>query len=90
MKEFIQGILRSNIDVIKLVVQGVPMLLIKNMVAKMLLSPQVAHAKLPTKRKELNFLKIVPPKALVDKEGWKISMLKGIYVVRMFALIQGI
>jgi hypothetical protein len=51
MKEFIQGIIRSNIDEIKLVVQGVLMLLIKNTVAKMLLLPQVMHSKLPTKKK---------------------------------------
>jgi hypothetical protein len=43
-----------------------------------------------TKQKELNLQKIAPPKVLVDSEGWKVSMFKGMYITRMLALIQGI
>jgi hypothetical protein len=32
-------------------------------------------------------LKIVPLEVLVDREGWKMSMLKGMYIARMPALI---
>lgn len=35
-------------------------------------------------------MKIAPPKVLVDKEGWKVSMLKGIYVARISTFIQAI
>ncbi len=34
------------------------------------------------------YRKIVPPKALVDQEGWMVSLLKGMYVARLLALIQ--
>jgi hypothetical protein len=37
-----------------------------------------------------NFQKIAPLEALVDREGWKMSMLKGMYIARMPILIQGI
>jgi hypothetical protein len=36
MKEFIQGIVRFNTDVIELIVQGVPVLFIKDTMAEML------------------------------------------------------
>ncbi len=47
----------------------------------------------PTKEKEREnevaiYWKIAPLKALVDREGWKVSLFKGIYVVRLSALIQ--
>jgi hypothetical protein len=32
--------------------------------------------------------KITPPKALVDQEGWKVSLLNGMYAARLLALIQ--
>ncbi len=35
-------------------------------------------------------MKITPLEALGDKEGWKMSMFKGMYVVRILVLIQGI
>jgi hypothetical protein len=35
-------------------------------------------------------LKIAPPEVLVDREGWKVSMLEGIYVAKIFALVQTI
>ncbi len=56
----------------------------------MLLLPQARHSKLPIKQKEPSFKKIAPLEALVDMEGWKVSMLKGMYVARMPILIQGI
>jgi hypothetical protein len=39
MKEFIQGIIESNIDMIESIVQGVAMLLTKDTVPEMLLLP---------------------------------------------------
>ncbi len=90
VKEFIQGIVWSNTDVIKSIIQGVPVLFIENTMAKVLLLPQVGHLKLLTKQKEPSLLKITPPKALVDKERQKVSMFKGMYITRMPALIQGI
>lgn len=47
----------------------------------------------PTKEKERGkevaiYWKIAPPKALVDREEWKVSLLKGIYVIRLLTLIQ--
>lgn len=39
VKEFIQGIIQFNMDMIELIVQWVPMLLTKDTVAKMLLLP---------------------------------------------------
>ncbi len=50
----------------------------------------MGRSKLQAKQKEPNLLKITPLKALGDKEGWKMSMLKGMYVVTMLTLIQGI
>jgi hypothetical protein len=40
----------------------------------------------PTKEKEKEatiYRKIAPPKALVDREGWKVSLLKGMYIARL-------
>jgi hypothetical protein len=45
------------------------------------------HSKLPIKQKELSLLEITPSKALIDKEGWKMSMLKGLYTTRLPASI---
>jgi hypothetical protein len=47
----------------------------------------------PTKEKEREkegaiYWKIAPLKALVDREGWKVSLFKGIYVARLSTLIQ--
>jgi hypothetical protein len=56
----------------------------------MLLLLKVEHFKLLTKEKELSLLKIAPPKALVDKERWKVSMFKSMYAAKMHALIEGI
>lgn len=66
------------------------MLLTKDIMAKMLILPHVGHLKLLTKHKEPNFQKLAPQKALVDREGWKVSMLKGMYIAQMPTLIQGI
>jgi hypothetical protein len=46
----------------------------------------------PTKEKEqekevVAYRKNVPSKALVDQEGWKVSLLKGMYAIRLLALI---
>ncbi len=90
VKEFIQGIVRFNTDMIESIVQGVLMLFTKDMVVEMLLLPQVEHFKLLAKYKESNLLKIAPPEVLVDREGWKVSMLKGIYVAKIFVLVQAI
>jgi len=62
----------------------------KDIVAEMLVLPQAKHLKLLAKQKEPNFQKIAPPKILVDREGWKMSMFKGMYIARMPTLIQGI
>ncbi len=35
-------------------------------------------------------MKIAPLEALVDREGWKVFMLKGMYARKMPALIQGV
>ncbi len=41
------------------------------------------------KEKEVaTHLKIVPPNAIVDYEGGKVSFLKGMYDAKLFALIQ--
>ncbi len=58
--------------------------------------PKIGIKNLPpklTKEKEkinevIIYQKIVPWKALVDQKGWKVSLLKGMYVVRLLALIQ--
>jgi hypothetical protein len=34
------------------------------------------------------YQKIVPPKVLVNQEGWKVSLLKGMYATRLPTLIQ--
>jgi hypothetical protein len=65
-------------------------LLTEDIVAKMFVLPQVKHLKLASKQKEPNFQKIAPSEVLVDREGWKVSMFKAMYVARMLALIQGI
>jgi hypothetical protein len=78
VKEFIQGIIWFHTDVIELVVTR---------------GSDTAHRKhggrdviIATSR-ALKLLAIVPSKALVDREGWKVSMLKGMYIVRMLVLI---
>jgi hypothetical protein len=43
----------------------------------------------PQKEKEMTiYWKITPPKTLVDWEGWKVSLLKCMYVTRLPILIQ--
>jgi hypothetical protein len=54
------------------------------------ITTQAGHSKLLAKHKEPSFLKIAPPKVLVDKEGWKVFMLKCIYAARISAFIQTI
>jgi hypothetical protein len=66
------------------------MLFTKDIVVEMLVLPQAKHLKLLAKQKEPNFQQIAPPKILVDREGWKMSMFKGMYIARMSILIQGI
>jgi hypothetical protein len=63
------------------------MLFTKDIMVEMLVLPLTRHLKPPTKQKELNFQKIAPLEALVDREGWKVSMLKGMHVARMPILI---
>lgn len=63
------------------------MLFIENTMAKLLLLPHIGHSKLSTKKKESNFQKIAPLEALVVREGWKVSMFKGMYITRMPVLI---
>jgi hypothetical protein len=52
-------------------------LFIEDTMAKLLLLPHARHSKLLTKQKEV----------LVDREGWKVSMLKGMYNTKMPILI---
>ncbi len=66
------------------------MLFTKDTMAKNLLLPHVGHSKLSTKQKESNFPKKTPLEALVDREGWKVSMFKDMYITIMHVLIQGI
>ncbi len=76
--------------------QGVLIFITKKMVAKMSQLPKIGFKKLlakPTKEKEKEkeaviYQKIAPPKkTLVDREGWKVSLLKGMYVAILPALI---
>jgi hypothetical protein len=39
------------------------------------------------KHKEPSFLKIARLEALADKEGWKMSMFKGMYIAKVLVLI---
>jgi hypothetical protein len=65
------------------------------MMVEMLKLPKVGITKLsakPTKEKEkemeaIVYWKIAPLKALVDREGWKDSLLKGMYTTIFLALI---
>lgn len=65
------------------------------MMVEMFNLPKIGISKLPpklTKEKEKEnevfiYQKIVPPKALVDWKGWKVSLLKRMYVIRLLALI---
>lgn len=63
------------------------MLFTEDTMEKLLLLPHVGHSKLSTKQKELNFQNIAPLEALVDREGWKMSMFKSMYNTRMPILI---
>ncbi len=57
--------------------------------------PKINMGKLPskpTKEKEKEkeavvYRKIIPLEALIDREGWKVSLLKGMYAARLSALI---
>jgi len=76
-------------------VQGVLIFITKKMVVKMSQLPKIGFNKLlakPTKEKEKEkeatiYQKIALPKALIDREGWKVSLLKGMYATILPALI---
>jgi hypothetical protein len=82
-------------EIVKSIVQGVLVFMIEKIVAEMFKLSKIGINKLlakPTKEKEKEkeadvYGTIVPSKALVDKEGWKVSLLKGIYAVKLLALI---
>ncbi len=39
------------------------------------------------KKEAIVYQKITPLKALVDREGWKVPLLKGMYIVKLSTLI---
>jgi hypothetical protein len=80
-------------------VQGVPIFITKKTMAKMLSLRKIGITKLPTKpikkkdkererEKEVTiYRKIASLEALIDWEGWKVSLFKGMYVAKLLALI---
>lgn len=76
--------------------QGVLVFITEKTMAKMFNLLEIGINKLPPKlikEKEnenevVVYQKIVPPKALVNWEGWKVTLLRKMYVVRLPALIQ--
>ncbi len=75
--------------------QGVLIFIIEKIVAEMFKLSKIGINKLlakltkeKEKEKEANvYGKIVSSKALVDWEGWKVYLLKGMYAVKLLALI---
>ncbi len=67
--------------------QGVLVFIIEKMMVKMFKLPELRINKLPPKstkekekeKKTTNYQKIIPPKALIDQEGWKVSFFHGMY-----------
>jgi hypothetical protein len=65
-------------------------------VANMLNLPKISINKLlskPTKEKEREkeaaiYQEITPLKTLINRKGWKVSLLNGMYAIRLLALIQ--
>ncbi len=80
--------------------QEVPIFIIEKTMAKMFNLPKSNIANLPTKpikekdkerereKKAAIYQKIASLEALIDQEGWKVSLLKGMYVAKLLALIQ--
>jgi len=94
-----QAITHFNQKIIELVGQGVPIFIIEKTMAKMLNLPKMGITKLLTKpakekdkerkkeREATIYQKITSPKALVNRDGWKVSLFKGMYVVRLIHVI---
>lgn len=63
--------------------------LLESGITKILAKPTNKKEKDKEKEKETNIdQKIAPLEALIDQEGWKASLLKGMYVVQLLAVIQ--
>jgi len=78
----------------KIVVHGILIFITEKIVFEMFNLLKITLANYcpsrPTKkkRKKNQSFKITPSKALIDQEGWKVSLLKGMYVAKLLALIQ--
>jgi len=96
VKGFLQAITHFNQEAIKSIVKGVLVFITETWMAKMFNLPKNRHNKLPskpTKEKEkekeaIIYRKIISLEVLVNREGWKVSLFKGMYAVKLLALIQ--
>ncbi len=63
--------------------------LMETSITKLLAKPMKEKDKERAREKEVAiYKKIVSPEALVNWEGWKISLLKGMYAAKLPTLIQ--
>ncbi len=96
MKDFLHAITSFNLEIIESVMQRVSIFIIIETVAEMLNLLKISINKLlnkPTKEKEREkdvaiYRKITPLEALINRKGWKVSLLNGMYATRLLALIQ--
>lgn len=88
MKDFLHAITSFNLEIIESVMQRVSIFIIIETVAEMLNLLKISINKLlskPTKEKEREkdvaiYRKITPLEALINRKGWKVSLLNGMYV----------
>ncbi len=96
VKDFLHAITSFNLEIIESVMQRVSIFIIIETVAEMLNLLKISINKLlnkPTKEKEREkdvaiYRKITPLEALINRKGWKVSLLNGMYATRLLALIQ--
>jgi hypothetical protein len=86
-------IIQLNVDAIEFVAQGIPIIISENHVAEMLCLLNT----IITKPLAMHFgevanlcMQMAPLSMFVQKEGWKVSQLKGKYATRLSTLIQAI
>jgi hypothetical protein len=91
IKEFLYSIVQLNVDALEYVVLGVSMIIMENHTAKILCLSQTRITNLPTMHftEVANLcIQMLPLNAFVQKEGLRISQLKGKYVAQFLVLIQ--
>lgn len=99
VKEFLQATTCFNSNIVESIIQGILVFITKKTMAKMLcllqsditkirMKPQKEKKEKGKEKESIIYQKIAPLKALMEWEGWKVFLLKGMYVARLLALMQ--